>query len=461
MKKSIISLIGGISFCLMFSPGNTKADSFTEKMETISKTEDALQIQWDNIGDYYELYKGGKVVWSGKDKNYIDTIENASDEEMQKYTLVSYKNNQINDVKFLKTFPKKQEDIKNGVYFSTSGKELDDLVKRANVDSEATKNYVKLNWDSIPDSDGVYEVHRDGEVIGKTSKLGFTDKNIEENKTYTYSIKAVRSLSVEEKQEVDNQLKESNENPVQNADFYTRKYELNKIVTTPKQFTSKEELEQSIQAMAAPAYKTYLRYNTFIPTKTAANPFGQLTGSYFKGDNRGFDPNGSFRTRADFEASWYNDGPKLLYSFATQPTVLYGSNGSVLSQKQAGISGMKVSNINTFTSNRSCFMRPDSKCRALQFNMNHDVGIAIYDWLTPDITYAFNATIYEDDTVRVSGEHDQAPSHELYLSNNTLMPMGHWTTQHQFTHKGFEYLFPSYPNAKISAAPYTVFSTSN
>ncbi|MDA1763986.1 hypothetical protein PDK32_27520 [Bacillus cereus] len=50
-------------------------------MDIISNRGNDLRINQGNIGDYYALYKGGKVIWSGKDEKHINIIiEKVSDE---------------------------------------------------------------------------------------------------------------------------------------------------------------------------------------------------------------------------------------------------------------------------------------------------------------------------------------------------------------------------------------------
>ncbi|WP_255295719.1 hypothetical protein [Bacillus pseudomycoides] len=438
-------------------------DGYAESNETATQETNTLELQWENTGDYYEIYKGGKILWKGTDKSYVDNFVSSDSSEIQKYILVSYKDNKVVDVKNISSSSKKKfEDNKLNTFNSSSnGKELDNLVRRTIVDSEATTKYVKLKWDGIPDKDGIFQVYRDGQLIGETSSLEFVDKNIENNKTYNYKITASRSLTNEEKNEMDQKLKNAKSTSIKNEDFYTRHYQLAKVVSTPEIIKSREDVVNFVQAKSGFNYHTYLRYTTFIPDPKAPNPFGLLTGSYFKGDDRGFHPTGSFRTRATFEAAWTRDNAALYHNFETQPTVLYRANGSEASRKQASTSGMELSNISKYKSSRNCYMNSDGKCKAISFTMSHDVGIPIYDYFTPDITYDFRATMYEDDTILLNGTHDQAPSHEIYLTTNTLLTKNWWVSYYTFTNKGFSYLLPPAPDAEISIKPYVVFSLSN
>ncbi|MEH6888077.1 fibronectin type III domain-containing protein, partial [Priestia megaterium] len=77
---------------------------------------------------------------------------------------------------------------------------MEENINTANLEVVATNDSVTLNWDKIPDENGVYEIYKDDVQIGSTRGLEFTDKNVKPNSRYQYDIVATTQVSDEQKE---------------------------------------------------------------------------------------------------------------------------------------------------------------------------------------------------------------------------------------------------------------------
>jgi hypothetical protein len=429
-------VFSALFFGLLFNDeaSAAKNDSFYVDAKESAQS---INLSWDQVAEKYKVYRDGKLIYEGKDNSFVD--QNLTSDYYYNYRIVAIdKNDNVKNVVELKTSTTKEKSIAknqfidNGENISTNN--LDEYIKNeVRLESSVGEKYVKIDWPDIPDEDSIYEVYRNETLIGETKTSEYLDKTVEPNKLYTYKIVAKNKVSEEELARIKEEAKKYNITltPELEKEISYKSYYLIRLVKTLDD-TSIDNLKEGATLFATTSTTNYtLRYTTFIPTATAPNPFGVFTGSYFKGDNRGFDPfSNKYRTRSDITVGWGSAGQSLAPNYYTQKTILYDKNGNVISEKQASTDGMKVSNVSLGSTK-------------ISYKFNHDVGIPIYDQVTPDITYYYNATVYKNGSLTVSGEHDQAPSHELYI----MIPNSDfYGTIFQHANQGFEYLFPFYPN---------------
>ncbi len=202
------------------------------------------------------------------------------------------------------------------------------------------------------------------------------------------------------------------------------------------------------------------RYLTFIPNYKIKNPWPTWTTpdypyqTYFLGNNRSFDVLAfqNSKTEQNIDIT-FDQTPYSTYdqrTFADATNLVDGSN-NVLWTGQAvceqspwyGTDHTKAFDLYLISPNSYGL---DTK----QFGAGGDCGIPYRDYLSPDITYYYDAWIERDGDWRVKGSHDKAPSHEFYIYDTSI---GNYTTifQHnvQLDSNGdpdFNYLLPIYPN---------------
>ncbi|WP_342558705.1 DUF3238 domain-containing protein [Metasolibacillus sp. FSL K6-0083] len=305
-----------------------------------------------------------------------------------------------------------------------------------------SNNYVQLELKgSIPDDDGIYEVYRDDIYIGSLDNKKLIDTNVMEKQTYTYKIIGKKERSDVEKEEVQKYIKEHNIiiDAIQLKELYQKPYEMIRVVNVPSSLDETiEQLTLEPLVSATPLY--VFRYKTFIPDcmVSALSIVQGLAGYQFGGDCRGFSFNETekYRTYVESPISFTGTGSSLdTTGRFVGWTYLYNGSGTLVESRRASNSGIVYSNIT-------------KSYNQLSYTLTH--GVAIPFGNAPEINYKYTVTMNRGGSFVVEGSRDQAPNHEFYVYSPTN---DIWSrTLIQATNKGFEYLFPIYPNAtfKIS-----------
>jgi Protein of unknown function (DUF3238) len=434
-KRNVLSLGVALGVGLLLSQ-DVQASGNLEV--TASSEYNKISLDWNDIGHSYALYKDNIKIWEGNESNYI--LSNLESKTKYNYTLVALDQdeNPLNKSSIRTTTTKNDLNIK-----VKSSATIDDSNPMSNiyVSSFVNEDSVNIEWEgTIPDENGVFEVYRDGELIGTTITNSFSDNTIENDKKYRYEIVGNKRLSDTEIERLKENLKKQNiKQPLEEKDFYNT----NKLIRVVKTNDNNKEISKlaksnSFNTMATQNYT--VRYNTFIPTEYAENPFtgGGFTGlTYFGGDDRGFDTTSNrFRTRSDVNISFTGTGSSVSLAKTVNPTILYDYMYRPLDVKVASNSGITMTNVSKTASKVS-------------FKINHDVGIPYGDAFSPDITYSYTATVYKDGGYNISGSHDKAPSHEMEI----FIPYSDmFDNLHQFSNQGFKYLWPTYSNENFNAS---------
>ncbi|WP_260287213.1 DUF3238 domain-containing protein [Peribacillus aracenensis] len=380
---------------------------------------ESITLQFNQNADFYELYKEGKLVYKGSDKNFVDK----NIKEGQRYKIGVYNNNKLEDVINVRT--NKNEDIvqtKSPQMRSVASSEQDsqDLlmkeeVNNSYVESVTSANSVSLEWSALPDNDGIYEIFRDSKKIGETKELQFVDTNVEPDKRYTYDIVAESEVDESTKEKINEEIKKQNSTPdaAQLHELYNTKGMLTKLVDTPSidknSLTEKTpvfegEESSTIGTRAIPKSEEYsFRYTTFIPQKSVIDFLSP--GNWLKGDNRGYDPYSTkFRTNTEVNVGFWMPFMTPFLETGKSHRCDTSACTKVIKEDQASTSGIKVTKDIVTTSK-------------MRWRVNHDVGIpfgAIY----PNITYYYDAVLTKT-TFNVNGSHDKAPAHEFYMFSAT------------------------------------------
>ncbi len=210
------------------------------------------------------------------------------------------------------------------------------------------------------------------------------------------------------------------------------------VGTTVKSLSN--ELEDVQTTEYRPGY--IVRYTTFIPDPYAPNYLYITDGCCFHenvhrfgGDNRGFNWKSTrYRTRIDAYAIFYESGYTAFYDIpSVGRTTYYNKNGKLIGYDYANKSGMYSHSISKTST-------------AVSYSMYHSVGNP-FEEKFPNIDYRYDATIYKSGSLTISGNHDQAPNHEIYFMT---YPGDTISTVHQHKRKSFLYLFPTFPDRYFS-----------
>lgn len=162
---------------------------------------------------------------------------------------------------------------------------------------------------------------------------------------------------------------------------------------------------QSLVSKDSTRTRSYFRYTTFIPDKTApadiCRPLPFPLGKYFSGDNRNYYPEGSFRTRVDVTVPW--NSQKISYSRKVSDTLLYRANGKFEARRNAGVKGITVRQ-----------MLKDKNTG--QFQIVHEVGNPFC--AVGAIKYSTLVNMKKDASYYMIGSHRRVPNHEVYVRHN-------------------------------------------
>lgn len=436
-KKVLITLA---SMSLIFTAPIAQAKG--EELETeINPKSKEVMLDWNDVGDRYEVYSEGKLVWKGTESNYIQ--KDLSPSSPQKYDIVAYKAGKKVDTINVdtRTLPEKQAAIKN-----VSDEEAPNpLQSDGYIDSTINDNVLtlKLRGNVQDDFDGKLEVYKDEKLLDDDAEETFVDEDVKPGEIYVYKFVALEKLSESEIEQVNKEFEKRGETIRfdQMKDYYFRPHEYIKAIKIPEQNEKVNSLAWEPPVGPHPN-QTGIMYRTFIPDKLvpAKSIWSGLVGSdKFGGDNRSFSfSGGSHRTQVEAVARFTSSGSTTYFRKHVGLTKLYDKNGKFKKQKRA--------------SSKDITLQQGNKNKSQNyFLINHNAKVAFNDfgWVTPGITYTVGVVVYKNGRLTATGSRDQAPSHEMYAYipySDAMVPL------FKANNKGFEYLAPPMPNARINVS---------
>ncbi|MEC1155539.1 DUF3238 domain-containing protein [Cytobacillus horneckiae] len=428
---------------LLFSFNNSSAATNLELR--VQTSENAITLNWVSDADYFQLYKGDKLVWEGTSKQ--KTIEELEPKKSYKYHLIALnKERKVVDQKLISVMTKDEIEKTNKAQlnsFSNLGqKQADDnpILDGKTIDAIVSEKNVKITWDkNLPEN---VDLYRNGEFIANITGHQFTDNDIEPNTYYTYNLVGkVERSDTEIEEEIQKLKKEGWTIDLKTLNEVSyESFDLGKIVKT---FNTEQIKTQDVSLAATVYYpaKYNFRYTTFIPTAKADPPDGKSC-PQFKGDNRDFSfSNNNYRTRTEVQANFTgsSNGSTSWVTKDVRPTTRYNCDGTTTTKTQKSYT-MSKSNL-------------EATKDFVSWKVTHSVGIPfeIYNISPPNIDYYYTAAVSSDGDIQVTGSHDQAPAHEMYayIPNSDAL-----LTIFRHENKGFDYLAPPMADRKISFSIY-------
>ncbi|MDP5275408.1 hypothetical protein [Chengkuizengella axinellae] len=425
MKKGLLMVLIIISVIISIPLAAAKDKTETKMNLNTETSEDGIYLTWDNVGDYYQIYKFDEMIWEGTSTQYNDN--NVESNKRYKYSVLAYENNNlIESVKLsVKSLDFKTEDY----FIEKVNKGIKDILADVNIQSTSDQTSVHLKWSKFASNFKEYELYRDGILITTTNKNEFIDHNVSPNTEYRYNVIAHIKLNKNEIEKIKKEKEKQNIKLTkeQENNLYDS-YDLGLYVTTANHnhaLSSKKKV--GISAEEEP--ESYLfQYTTFIPDiKYVPIPWQlEVTtlgeGEYLNGNNRGFNrSSSSFKTRTSLEIDYslFRPNPEV----EVGETIMYDKDYNIIYRKTIDPKYWYVDvDVKTNT----------STSKSVQ--LGHDIGLAYLEWITPDISYLYDVSTTSTGQWSVYGRHDKTPAHEFYVYHVNRFGSGSWKTifQHGF-----------------------------
>lgn len=379
------------------------------EINTVLHKADSIYFTWNDVGGIYNVYKDGNHVYEGTVAEFNDgDIQHA---KLYNYTIVRIENSEVVDVIALQTSAFAEQKSKDNP--------LQSLVMTTIV----AKTQIVLAWEEMNDVDE-YEVFRNGIHLTTVKENRYIDRDFSLDEASIYSIRAQRPLvKSEDRFNVSKSIGSTIFgllNPVSSSEeAAVEVFTMTKWIAKPTDLLRK--IEERVMLTHFDRWK--FRYTTFLAGKWITNPNRLSWNHYFAGDDRGFDPNGeSFRTRVDIELAYDQEGAPLTFTKAVRPSAAYNRLKRLREQATASHEGIVLE-------------RLDHGEEEVGFHLTHAVGNPLTP--APDIDYEVHAVMRRDGTFDMTGFHDQAPHHEIYLVRGGERV---WLPIHQVESKGLAWM---------------------
>ncbi|WP_342507246.1 DUF3238 domain-containing protein [Sporosarcina sp. FSL K6-2383] len=381
------------------------------EMKTVMHRADVISFAWNDVGGVYHVYKDGNHVYEG-------TVPEFNDGDFRHAKLYNYAIERTEDGEVVDVIA-----VQTSAFAERKSKDnpLQSLVMTTIV----AKTQIVLSWEEISDVDE-YEVFRNG-VHMKTVKENFySDRDFSLDETYRYTVRSRRPIAKSEDRFNRSKSLFSTVfgmlNPASSKEqAAVEVFEVTKWIAQPRELLT--PIQDRIRRPNVDRWK--LRYTTFLADRWVKNPNGFAWNHYFKGDGRGFDVEGEgFRTRVNIELAYDQLGAPLIFTKAVGPSIAYSRLKRFREQATASHEGIVLK-------------RLDHGQGESGFLLTHAVGNPLTP--APKINYEMQAVLRRNGTFDMTGYHDQAPHHEIYMMRGEG---NEWQPIHQVESKGLAWLSP-------------------
>ncbi|CAM3278234.1 DUF3238 domain-containing protein [Filibacter tadaridae] len=379
------------------------------EIKTVTHVPDSISFTWNDTGGVYKVYRNGKHVYEGTAPEFSDgDIKHA---KMYNYTIERIENDNVVDVIALQTSAFAEKKDKESP--------LQSLVLTTIV----AKTQIALSWEEIQDVED-YAIYRNGTLMNTTGKNYYIDRDFSLDEGYTYAIHSTRPLAKsEERMNISNSVISKvfgTLNPFSSKEEATdEEFIVTKLIAEPKELLT----PVAVRKRKPNIDRWRFRYTTFLPDEWVRNPNVLSPNHYFKGDGRGFDVNGkSYRTRVDINLAYDLDGAPLTVTKGVGESVAYSHLKRVRQKETAPSEGIVLK-------------RMDHRKEETGFLLTHAVGNPLTT--APEIDYEVKSVMRRDGTFDMTGYHNQAPHHEIYMMRGD---QGNWIPLHQAESKGLAYM---------------------
>ncbi|MFJ7935235.1 DUF3238 domain-containing protein [Sporosarcina sp. NPDC096371] len=370
---------------------------------------DLIYFSWNDVGGIYHVYKDTEHVYEGTVPEFSDgDFKHA---KLYNYAIERVENGEVVEVIALQTSAFAEHKNKDNP--------LQSLVMTTIV----AKTQIALSWEEMTDVEE-YDVFRNDIYMTTVTTNGYIDRDFSLDETYRYTIRSKRPLSKSEDRFNISKSMVTTVFGVLNP-VSSKEAAAVEVFSVMKWIAKPQELLTPIQdRLRRPNVERWkFRYSTFLADKWVKNPNILSKNHYFQGDDRGFDVNGdSFRTRVDIELAYDQARAPLTFTKTVGPSIAYSRWKQCRGQATASHEGIRLK-------------RLDHGSGESGFHVTHAVGNPLTT--APAIDYEVQAVLRRDGTFDMTGYHDQAPHHEIYMARGEG---GNWLPIHQVESKGLAWM---------------------
>ncbi|MFS0576047.1 DUF3238 domain-containing protein [Sporosarcina sp. 179-K 3D1 HS] len=378
------------------------------EIKTVLHEADLISFTWNDVGGLYRVYKDGTHLYEGTVAEFSDG--DFTHAKLYTYTIERLENGEVVDVIVLQTSAFAEEKNKENP--------LQSIVMTTIV----AKTQIALSWEKIKDIEE-YHILRNGVYVETVRRNRYIDRDISLDEPSTYSIHAERPLAQSEEQlnvskSIVSQVFGSLNPFATKEEAEVEQFWITKEIDPPSQLLL--PIQEKEPRNKVDRWK--FRYTTFLADKWVTNPNVLSPNHYFKGDGRGFNPEGKgFRTRVDVGLAYDLDRSPLTFTKQVGESVAYNYLKRYRERAAASPDGITLK-------------RLDHGEEESGFLLQHAGGNPLTT--APQIDYEVTAVMRRDGLFDIWGYHDQAPHHEVYLARGD----GKWEDIHLAESKGLAWM---------------------
>lgn len=358
------------------------------EIKTVTHDSASISFTWNDTGGFYKVYKNGEHVYEGTVPEFSDG--DFIHAKMYNYTIERVENDCVVDIIALQTSAFAQE------------KNMESPLQSLVLTTIVAKTQIALSWEEIKDVDE-YEVYRNGVLLDKVGTNYCIDREFSLDTSYTYAIRSSRPLEKSEEvlstgKSVVSQIFGALNPNSSKKEAAVEEFTVMKMIAEPRHLLT--PVDERGRLPNVDRWK--LRYTTFLEDEWVRNPNLLSPNHYFRGDGRGFDVAGeSYRTRVDIELAYDLEGSPLTFTKDVGESVAYSFLKRPRDKETASNEGIVLK-------------RMDHGREEAGFLLTHAVGNPLTT--APEIDYEVHAVFRRDGTFDMTGYHDQAPHHEIYMT---------------------------------------------
>ena len=357
------------------------------EVEAVTHRHDVIYFSWADLGGIYQVYRDEELLYEGTVAEFRDG--NFKHAKMYRYSIERLINDEVVDVIVLQTTAfAEQRNVENPLQF---------LVMTTIV----AKTQIALSWEGIKDVTD-YEIYRNDIFVKEVQANQYIDRDFSLDESYTYRIQSKRPLAKsEERLSKGKSVAATIFGVVHRASSKDKpaieRFTVSKLIAKPR-----ELLTPVLQRRHQKNVKQWkFRYTTFLKESLIKNPNLLSKNRFFQGDGRDFNPEGEhYRTRVDVGLNYAVREPSMSCEKRIGKTIAYDHFGRMRESAVAPGDGIALE-------------RSDHRTGEAGFLLTHAVRNPLIH--APDIDYEVRTVLRRDGTFDMTGYHDQAPHHEIYL----------------------------------------------
>lgn len=376
----------------------------------LEQSDTAIYFTWTKTGDTCRVIRDETVIYTGTDNKITD--ENLERGELYTYTIERLDQNEkiIERIKMQTGTENKADNHLN-------------RLQEITVTAIVSESRISLAWGEIPGVEE-YEIYRNGELIDKSAKTQYTDRNVPMDQSYTFWIRCKRPLPDSEENFSEEKFVAARIFGLFNKRPSQTEPAMEDFRLTKKIGRLDHLLVDRHQAQDQPRFsKWHFRYMTFLSDAMIQNPNFLSVNRYFSGDDRGFDPEATrYRTQAEFSLEFKDNSAVCEFHKDIGTSIAYNWRKKFRKADVASTEGIQFEEVKEKDNMATVFYK-------------HSVGNPITP--APDISYEVSAVFYHNGTYDIAGIHDQSPNHEVYLRDDES---DEWEMIHASESKGLAWM---------------------